>query len=78
MAKHSFFLDLITGLLALSLYIIAVKITDLFTVQPAARDGACDDRAAAVDHVQWLSEGVDSSIDVALNAIDAYRQDSRA
>ncbi|KAK4038077.1 hypothetical protein C8A01DRAFT_48254 [Parachaetomium inaequale] len=74
MAKHSFFLGLVTGLLALLPCTIAVEITDLFTVQPGARDGGCDDRAAVLD--QWLSEGIDS-IDVALNAIDEYRQDPR-
>ncbi|KAL2802027.1 hypothetical protein BJX63DRAFT_438263 [Aspergillus granulosus] len=74
MAKRSFLLGLITGLLVLLPYTFAVEITDIFTVQPGTREGGCDDRAAVLD--QWLSEGIES-IDVALNAIDQYNQDAR-
>ncbi|GKT58404.1 hypothetical protein ColTof4_12335 [Colletotrichum tofieldiae] len=74
MAKGSFLLGLITGLLALLSCTIAVEITDIFTVQPGTLDGGCDGRAAVLD--QWLSEGIES-LDVTLNAIDEYNQDPR-
>ncbi|KAH8585528.1 hypothetical protein B0O99DRAFT_154103 [Bisporella sp. PMI_857] len=73
MAKCSFLLGLITGLLALLPCTIAedIAITDIFTVQGGARDGGCDGREAVLD--QWLSEGLES-LDVALKALDEYNQ----
>lgn len=75
MAKVSFSLGLITGLLALLSCTVAVDITDIFTVQPGGtNNGGCDDRPAVLD--QWLSEAIES-LDVALVAIDEYDQDPR-
>jgi hypothetical protein len=74
MAKSSFLLCLITGLLAFLSRTIAVEITDIFTVHSGTNDGGCDARAAVLD--QWLSEGIES-IDVALTAIDEYNQEIR-
>jgi len=57
MAKGSFLLGLITGLLALLSCTIALDITDVFTLQPgAANIGGCDDRKATLN--LWFSETI--------------------
>jgi len=67
MATLSFVLGLITALVLTFLPCTnAVDITDLFTVQPGARDGGCNGREAMLD--QWLSEGIES-VHIALAAI---------
>jgi hypothetical protein len=74
MAKCSFLLGLMTGLLVLLSRTIAVEMNDIFTVQPGTRDGGCDDRAAVLD--QWLEECI-QSIYVTLQAMDQYEQQTK-
>ncbi|KAK1980457.1 hypothetical protein LZ30DRAFT_750732 [Colletotrichum cereale] len=74
MAKESFLLVLITGLVALLSYTTAAEIWDVFTVQAGSRDGGCDDRMEVLD--QWLSEA-SFSLDATLAGMDTYEQDPR-
>jgi hypothetical protein len=74
MARHSFLLDLVIGLVTLLSYTIALEITDIFTVHDGSRDGGCDGYMQELD--QWLSES-SYSIATAVEALDRYDQDIR-
>lgn len=74
MGNLSSLLVLITGLLALLPCAIALKITDIFTVQSGNQNGGCDNRDTELE--QWLSEAIDS-IYYAVQALNTYDQDIR-
>ncbi|VBB82073.1 Putative protein of unknown function [Podospora comata] len=72
MARISFILSLTACLLTLLPLTVGVEIYDIFDVERnAANNGGCGARMATLD--VWLSDSLES-LDVALTAIDNYRQ----
>jgi hypothetical protein len=73
MARISLLLSLATWLLTLLSPTLAVEIYEIFTVpdQTGTTNGGCGGQMETLD--LWLSEGIES-VDVAMNAIDDYRQ----
>jgi hypothetical protein len=76
MAKLCFLLRLMASLLALLPFAIAVKISDIFTLEPALEDanGGCDARTDVLD--QWLNESIYAA-KAAVDAIAGYSKDLR-
>ncbi|KAH7311223.1 hypothetical protein B0I35DRAFT_61850 [Stachybotrys elegans] len=75
MARMQLFLSLAACLATLLSSVCAIEIYDIFTVDRTADvDGGCRSRLGVLD--EWLSECIES-IDIALSAIDDYRNDIR-
>ncbi|KAI3317158.1 hypothetical protein HD806DRAFT_527304 [Xylariaceae sp. AK1471] len=72
MTRISSLLELIAVVLSIVPGMLAVYITNIFTVQNGNNDGGCGARDDVLD--LWLSEGIESLV-VAINEIDDYRND---